>query len=192
LSWLLVLMGDDTAAFTEARTAQELDPVSPLVNAGVAYTLFLARRYDESVVDCERTIELDPNFILAIYVLGMCRAQQGRLTEAIQQLERATAMSNGAPFYLGLLGNLYARAGEHDKVAALVGQLEALAARRYVPPHCMAYIYAGQNDLDRAIEWEAKAYDDGASPFNYYSPIIENLHADVRHLAELRRMGARI
>jgi TolB-like protein/Flp pilus assembly protein TadD len=192
LSWLLVLMADDTAAFTEARTAQELDPVSPLVNAGVAYTFFLARRYDESVVDCERTIELDPNFILAIYVLGMCRAQQGRLPEAIQQLERAAAMSNGAPFYLGLLGNVYARAGEHDKVAALVDQLEALAARRYVPPHCMAYIYAGKNDLDRAIEWEAKAYDDGASPFNYYSPIIENLHGDVRHIAELRRMGARV
>jgi tetratricopeptide (TPR) repeat protein len=190
LSWLLVLMGDDTAAFTEARTAQELDPVSPLVIAGVAYTFFLARRYDESVADCERTIELDPNFILAIYVLGMCRAQQGRLAEAIQQLERATAMSNGAPFYLGLLGNLYARAGEHHKVAALIDQLEVLAARRYVPPHCMAYIYAGQNDLDRAIAWEVKAYDDGASPFNYYSPIIENLHGDARHVAELRRMGA--
>jgi hypothetical protein len=54
----------------------------------------------------------------------------------------------------------------------------------------MAYIYAGQNDLDRAIAWEVKAYDDGASPFNYYSPIIENLHGDARHVAELRRMGA--
>jgi eukaryotic-like serine/threonine-protein kinase len=192
LSWLLVLRGDDAGALVEARKAQELDPVSPLVNAGAAYMLFLSRRYDESVVECEKSLEVDPNLIVAVYVLGMCRAQQGRLAEAIEHMERATAMSNRAPFYLGLLGNLYARAGERDKVRELVAELQQLATRRYVPPHCMAYIHAGENDLDRAIACEALAYDDGASPFNYYSPIIENLHADPRHQAELRRMSARI
>jgi hypothetical protein len=50
------------------------------------------------------------------------------------------------------------------------------------------YIYAGASDLDRAFEWQAKAYDDGASPFYYFSPLIENLQGDPRHAAELRRM----
>jgi eukaryotic-like serine/threonine-protein kinase len=189
LSWLLVLMGDTAAAEIEARTAQEIEPMSPLVNSGTAYTLFLSRRYEDAIVECGKSLEVDPNFIVAIYIRGMCQAQLARFPEAIQDLEWATDMSRRAPFYLGLLGNVYARAGQHDKVKEIAEEL-GRTGHRYVPPHCMAYIHAGLNDLDRAVEWEAKAFEDGASPFNYYSPIIENLHADPRHTAELRRMGA--
>jgi hypothetical protein len=101
-------------------------------------------------------------------------------------------MSGHAPFYLGVLGHYYARIGASDKVRDILEELASLADTRYVPPHCLVYIYAGANDLDRAFEWQAKAYDDEASPFYYFSPLIENLHADPRHTAELRRMGLRI
>jgi serine/threonine-protein kinase len=189
LSWLTVLLDDASAGVMHARAAQEMDPLSPLVNSGTAYTLFLARRYEDAVVECRRCLEIDPQFIIAIYVMGMCRAQQGRLAEAIELLEQAVAMSGRAPFYLGLLGNLYGRVGDGVRVQALRDELERLTTTRYVPPHCFTYLYAGINDLDRAFEWQARAHEDGASPFNYFSPIIENLHADPRHAAELRRMG---
>ena len=100
-------------------------------------------------------------------------------------------MSGRAPFYLGMLGHYYARSGATDKVREIVEQLDRLAGQRYVPPHCFAYIHAGSNEIDQAFEWQAKAYDDGASPFNYFSPLIENLHGDPRHTAELRRMRLR-
>ena len=40
LSWLMVLQGDRAGAVIEARRAQEMEPLSPLVNAGLAHTLF--------------------------------------------------------------------------------------------------------------------------------------------------------
>jgi serine/threonine protein kinase/tetratricopeptide (TPR) repeat protein len=189
LSWLLILLGDIAGGIVEARKGQELDPLSPLVNSGVAYMFFLARRYEEAVAECGKSLEVDANFIVAIYVMGMCRAQQSRLVEAVELMERAAAIAGRAPFYLGLLGNFYARAGAVDKVARILDELQSLAAKTYVPPHAFAYVYAGQNDFDRAFEWEAQAFECGASPFNYFSPVIENLHKDPRHLAELRRMG---
>jgi len=188
----MVLQGDHGGAAIEARKAQEIEPLSPLVNAGAAHALFLARRYDQAVAECEKSLEVDPNFIFAIHVMGMCRAQQSRLTEAIEIGERTVSMSARAPFYLGVLGHYYARNGASDKVHDILEELAGLAPTRYVPPHCQAYIYAGANDLDRAFEWQAKAYDDGASPFYYFSPLIENLHADPRHRAALQRMGLRI
>lgn len=118
-------------------------------------------------------------------------AQQSRLPEAIELMERAAAMSDRAPFYLALLGNLYARAGDVSKAQTLLDELKSMASQRYVPPHSQAFIYAGLGDLDRAFEWQARAFADGASPFNYLSPVIENMHADPRHLAEMRRMGWR-
>ncbi len=189
LSWLMVLQGNSAGAMIEARTAQELEPLSPLVNAGTGHTLFLARRYGEAVSECEKSLEVDPNFILALHIIGMCRALQSRLTEAIEIGERTVSMSGRAPFYLGVLGHYYARSGATDKVGDILQELERLAGTRYVPPHCMVYIYAAANDLDRAFEWQAKAYDDGAAPFYYFAPLIDNLHADARHAAELRRMG---
>jgi len=101
-------------------------------------------------------------------------------------------MSGRAPFYLGVLGHYYARSGASDKVRDILEELAGLADRRYVPPHCFVYIYAAANDLDRAFEWQAKAHDDGATPFYYFSPLIENLHDDPRHTADLRRRGLRI
>jgi len=192
LSWLMVLQGDHGGAVIEARKAQEIEPLSPSVNAGTAHALFLARRYDQAVTECEKSLEVDPNFIFAIHVMGMCRAQQSRLIEAIEIGERTVSMSARAPFYLGVLGHYYARNGASDKVHDILEELAGFAGSRYVPPHCQVYIYAGGNDFDSAFEWQAKAYDDGASPFYYFSPLIENLHADPRHRADLRRMGLRI
>src|SRR5205814_4379422 len=156
---------------------------------------FLTRRFKDAVAACESAHELDPNFIVAIYIEAMALAQMGKLSDAILLAERAVALSERAPFYLGLLGNFHARAGDREKVRELNAELEQLASeppsptKRYVPPHAFAYLHAGLQDIDRAIEWEAKAHDDGASPFNNFSPVIDNLHNDPRHVAELRRMG---
>ena len=70
-SWLMVLQGDIAGAVEQARTAQELEPLSPLVNGSVAHTLYLARRYEEAIAECEKSLEVDANFILAIDVNGM-------------------------------------------------------------------------------------------------------------------------
>jgi TolB-like protein len=190
-SWLMVLQGDIAGAMIQVRTAQEAEPLSPLVMGTVAHTYFLARRYDDAIAECEKCLEIDPSFILGIHVMGMCRALQGRLVEAVEIGKRTVSMSGRAPFYLGILGHYYARSGATDKVREVLDELESLADQRYVPPHCYVVIYAGLNEIDRAFEWQTKAYDDGASPFNYCTPLIENLQADPRHTAELRRMALR-
>ena len=126
-SWLMVLQGDIAGAVDQARTAQQSEPLSPLVNGGVAHTFYLARRYEEAIAECEKSLEVDPNFILAIHVKGMCRALQGRLAEAVSIAERTVSMSGGAPFYLGILGHYYARSGATDKARQIVEQLDHLA-----------------------------------------------------------------
>jgi serine/threonine-protein kinase len=191
LSWLLVLNGDVADGIAEARRAQEAEPLSPLVNTGLGHAFFLAGRYDEAIAECLKAFEVDPMSIVATYVVACARAQQGQLPEAIELSKRAVTMSDRAPFYLALLGNFYGKAGATDQAMALLEELKSAADRRYVPPHSQTFIYAGLGDLDRAFEWQSKAFADGASPFNYCSPIIGNMHADPRHLADMRRMGWR-
>jgi TolB-like protein/Tfp pilus assembly protein PilF len=191
-AWMLVLMGDPATASMHVRIALEMDPMSPLVRTGSAYMLFLCRQYEESVLECQKALEVDPGFIIAIYVMGMCRAQQSQFPEAIELMERAATMARRAPFYIGLLGNLYGRAGIADKAHGILRELEERQADIYVPPHAFAYVHAGLGDLDEAFAWQARAFDDGASPFNYFSPIIEVMQADPRHAIDTRRMGWKV
>jgi eukaryotic-like serine/threonine-protein kinase len=188
LSWVLVLSGRIDEAHAEAERAQDFDPMSPILNAGVGYTFFLSRAYDRAIRECEKALEVDGDFLVALYVMGMCYAQKDMYTEAVNQLERAVELSHGMPFYLGLLGTCYARTKQLDKVAAVLTRLEGTTAR-YVPPHCHVYIHAALGDIDRAFEWQDRAFVDGASPFNYFSPIIECLHADPRFREDLRAWG---
>jgi serine/threonine-protein kinase len=188
-AWLLVLMGDPGTANMHVRIALEIDPMSPMVRAGGAYMLFLSRQYEGAASECQKALEIDTGFIIAIYVMGMCRIQQSRFAEAIELMERAVTMARRAPFYLGLLGNFYGRAGMPDRAVEILHELEQCAADLYVPPHAYAYIHAGLGDLDAAFAWQARAFEDGASPFNYFSPVIEALHGDPRHDLEIRRMG---
>ena len=187
-AWLLVLMGDPGTANMQARIALEIEPMSPLLRAGAAYMHFLSRRYDAAVAECQKALEVDSSFIIAIYVMGMSRMQQSRYAEALELMERSASMAGRAPFYLGLLGNFYARSGSPERARAILEELDASPAG-YVPPHAYAYVYAGLGDLDKAFAWQTKARADGASPFNYFSPVIESMQADPRHDEELAAMG---
>jgi serine/threonine protein kinase/tetratricopeptide (TPR) repeat protein len=190
LSWVYVLLKEDGEAVREAQRAKDTEPNSPLINSGAAHTFFLiGRDYETAMQCCDDALHFDADCLVAIYLKAASLAKRGKLGDAIALMERAAALSRRAPFYLAILGNLYGRAGRVAEAQALLAELGAKAG--YVPPHSHAFVYAGLNDLDRAFEWQAKALDDGASPFNYYSPLIDNMQADARHLRHMKQMGLR-
>ncbi|HEX5108081.1 MAG TPA: protein kinase [Vicinamibacterales bacterium] len=191
LSWTLVLTDDIAGGLAEARRAQELDPLSTIVNGGAAHTLFMARRFEDAIVLCDRILEVDPESIVAAFIKAECCARQSRLQEGIELMEWAAAKSDRAPFYLALLGNFYAKAGDAVGAHAIIDELQQQATHRYVPPMSVAVVYAGLGDLDRAFEWEAKASEEGSTPFVYVTAVIDNMRADPRHTAAMRRMGWR-
>ena len=57
----------------------------------------------------------------------------------------------------------------------LIEELNHLGPDTYVAPQCYVYIYAGLGEKEHAMEYQEKAYEDGASPFNYLTPFIRRL-----------------
>jgi tetratricopeptide (TPR) repeat protein len=192
LSWVLVLLGRRDEAHAEAERAQDIDPLAPVLNAGAAYTFFLSRAYERAIRECERALEIDREFLLALYVMAMSKAQLGLLDEAIAEMQHVVAITNGMPFYCALLGKFLGDAGRTDEARAMIARVEAQTAAQYVPPHCWVYIYAGLKDFDRAFEWQDRAFEDGASPFNYLAPVLECLHGDPRFADDLRQWGLQV
>jgi tetratricopeptide (TPR) repeat protein len=64
-AWHLSLLGRYDEAIAEMRKAENLDPLSLIINADLAELLVLAHSYDESIQQSRKTIEMDPNFAFA-------------------------------------------------------------------------------------------------------------------------------
>jgi TolB-like protein/Tfp pilus assembly protein PilF len=189
-AWLLALRNRPREALIAIDRAQRSDLLAPLVNSGAGWMYFLMRQYGRAIEECKKSEEREPDFLVGLYVMAMAYMRKGEFARAMSLIERATELSNRAPFYLGLLGQVYAETGRHAEVEQILSELDGRRAKGYVPPHCYVYIYASLGDKDRAFAWQEKACEDGAPPFYFMSPAIETLHDDPRHKAHLARMHA--
>jgi len=188
-AWLLALRDRRTEAIVAIKRAQNADPLATLINSGAGWMYFLLAEYDQAIAECQKCVEIDPNFLVGLYVMAMAYARKGQYDAAMPLITRAADLSNRAPFYLGLLGQIYAETDRLPEAEQVLAELDSKsAAGVYVPPHCYVYIHASLGDLDRAFEWQEKACDDGAPPFYFLSPAIGSMHDDPRHKAHLSRM----
>jgi tetratricopeptide (TPR) repeat protein len=112
-----------------------------------------------------------------VHLRGMCHLAKAARDRAVADLERAATLGRRAPFYLGILGRCYGEFGMRDEAIRLIDELNEQPPDTYVPPQSYVFIYAGLGEGARALEYQEKAYDDGASPFNYLTPCIRALYA---------------
>jgi TolB-like protein/tetratricopeptide (TPR) repeat protein len=133
------LLGEHLAeAFDHAETACALDPDLPYIQGIAGLTNIMGRRYPTAIEHFERSLELEPEDILALYGAGTCYSALGRHEEAIGTLKKAVGLSDRMAWYMGLLCAAYTRAGRTAEAGAIHRELLERAAREYVPPVAMA------------------------------------------------------
>ena len=76
-----------------------------------------------------------------------------------------------------------------EQALDLVAELDRQALETYVPSQCYVFIYAGLGEPEKALNYQEKAYVDGASPLNYLTPSVRKLYAlDPHHQKRLEQM----
>jgi len=188
----LPAMGRFEEAIAEFERAQQLDPLSLILNSALGWGGFhLARQYDRAIEQLERTLELDPNFAVAHHWLGLALEQERRYEEATAEFEKANSLWGGSPRALASLGHVYAMAGKTSEALKTLDELEELSKRRYVGAYHIAVVHIGLGDKDRAFEWLEKAYDERfpALAFLKVEPIFDPLRDDPRFQDLVRRMN---
>jgi serine/threonine-protein kinase len=183
-------MGRNNEAIAEAKRAQELDPLSLIINAIRGRVCFYARRYDEAIAQCRRTLELNPGFYPAHLYLGWAYEQEKLYAEAISEYQKAIALEQGNPRLAADLARGYAAVGKRTEAVNIISHLEELSKRRYVPSYAMALTHAALGDASRAFQWLDKAYQDRDSQLVWLKaePGFDSLRSDPRFQDLLRRM----
>jgi len=157
-SEFLLSTGRDLQALAEIVKAQELDPLSPVINTTVGERLFYMRRYDDAIAQLRRTLETAPDFDAAHFMLGLSLEQKGLLKESIAEFQKvrgAGAMNRGAA---ASLAHAYAAAGQQQKARKV---LHDLLAERECAPFLIAIVYEGLGEKQRVVEWLSKLRSEG-------------------------------
>jgi DNA-binding winged helix-turn-helix (wHTH) protein/TolB-like protein/Tfp pilus assembly protein PilF len=95
-------------AIAEAKRAQEIDPLSLATGVNVAIANYFARRFDRSIEQSVKTLEMDPRFIQAYEFLGRAYEQKGKYEEAIAAFQEGLKLRSDYTHCLGPLGRAYA------------------------------------------------------------------------------------
>jgi TolB-like protein/tetratricopeptide (TPR) repeat protein len=186
----LALLGRFDEAAEQADVAQQLDPLSLIIQEGRGYLLMLARRYDEAIDAYRSLVDLDPSFYKGYTSMGRATLHKGEYAQAIELLEKGRQLAGDLPSILGALGQARAMAGERDEAHRLLEALSAMSTRRHVPSTAFALIHAGLGEDDAALDWLEKGcalHELPVSAINVH-PGYDSLRGHARFTALLRRM----
>jgi len=187
--YLLGAQGKFDAALKEATLAQQLDPLSLVIQASTGLLFYLARRHEEAAAVLRQTIEMDSYPMASLY-LSFVYEQQGRFEEAIAEMNQAGKHYGNSSLLTASFSYLHARAGRQDEALKLLRQLHQQLEVRYVPPYYLALAYAGLGETDEALDWLEKAITDRSLwlLFLKVDPKLDGLRDDPRFLDLLRMM----
>ena len=188
-AWHLSLVGRNEEAIAEMRKAENLDPLSLIINTDLAELLLIAHFYDESIRQSRKTIEMDPNFALAHNQLGQAYLQKQMYEPAIAELQKAVQLSGGSPICIANLARAYAMSGKRSEGKKLLGNLKKRSNPTYSEASEIAEIYAALGDRDQAMNWLDKGYEERFNPGVLLRPGFDPLRSDPRFEELVRRIG---
>ena len=188
---LLCAMNRMDEGLHEIRRAQELDPLSIVINMELAWDLYMARDFRSAMEQSWRTLVLDPKYAPAQHTLGLAYEQLGMYEETITELQNTCLCSGNHPAAMASLAHAHAAAGDRDEARRLSDDLDKISKRRHVSPYWTAMVQAGLGAHDVAFENLEKAFEqrDVWLVWLYVEPRFDALRSDARFDRLVRRLG---
>jgi tetratricopeptide (TPR) repeat protein len=178
-------------ALTEAKLAEEMDPLSAMFATEVGFAYYFARQYDEAIAQFDKTLNLEPNYADAYQYLGQAYEQKKMYPEAIAAFQKGMAQTQREPALIASIGHAYAQSGDRDKAEKTLAELRELSKQRYLSPYLFALVYAGLGDKDQTFAWLERAFQDRASLLIWLGvePQFDPVRTDPRYEQLIRRIG---
>ncbi len=185
-------LGRHDEALAHIKQAQELDPLSLIINANVGFILYNSRRYEEAIEQLRKALAMDSNFPEVHEYLGFTYLQKSMYREAVAELQTALKLSPGNLEVIAGLGHAYAVSGNRAEARKMLDDLTERSRRGHSLPWVMAVVYTGLGDKDRAFEWLQKAVEErniGLLMWIKVNPLFDPVRSDPRFADLLRRMN---
>ena len=163
------------------KRAQELDPLSLIVNAIIGgWFYYYARDYDKGIEQCQRVLEMDPEFRPAHQFLWWNHAGKKMYGEALKEAQKTN--------YQWAIANIYAMMSRPGEARRMLSSLFQYPGQYEIG---IARIYFQLGESAEGWKWFDKAYDERAYGLIYIKidPSYDNIRSDPRFQALLKKVG---
>jgi tetratricopeptide (TPR) repeat protein len=192
-AFLLSAVGRHDEAISEIQTAEQLDPLSSLVQSDLGLGLFRARKYEQAERRLKRAIDLDPMNYGAWGRLGLVYSETGRYADAIASLEKAKALqgvSGRDRGYTPTLALVYARMGKREEALRILKALQRTTDPASFPVRwAAAWAALGNKDEAFRLLFDVVEKRDDLLIFMKIDPLFDSLHSDPRWQELLRPLN---
>jgi len=180
-------------AIIHARLAQQIDPLSPMINLHAGFTYWLIHRYDLVLEQAHILLDLESNFFGTYWLLGWAHWSQGMHEAAIADLRKVVALGGG-PIPLADLGCLLGQSDRKAEAQQVLADLGELGKRTYVQPAYLGFVHASLGNHDEAFacfEQGLKHENASVAWIREYCIFagLDRLRADPRFPALLKKIG---
>jgi TolB-like protein len=189
---------DRAETLAELRSAIEVDPVNLFIRAEAGEMCYWVRDYAQAAEYASQTLELDPAFPRAHFVLGRVFEAQGNIDQAITEYVQAGMMTTESAVDARRAYRRGGAAGYHRwalaaRLAAMGDRLTGVTGVRPAGDRAFfrARIHARLGELDQALSYLEQAYEERDSLLvlvkaqEWWDP----LRSDARFHALVRRVG---
>jgi len=184
-SHLLNILGRPDEAMKHITIAVDLDPMNSKILAFYGVDLIFLRRYDDAIKAFQKALDLNPsqgvtnNIIPALYFAE-------REDEATEMLKK---FWNDQEF-LSAIDDGYNEGGFKGAVKKLANVRAERSKTKYIAPYGIAHQYALAGDIDNAMYWLEKAYEEHDPNLPYLLvPTFDKLRDDPRFQDLCRKMN---
>jgi TolB-like protein/Flp pilus assembly protein TadD len=195
----LTYVGKFDEALIEIKKAQELDPLSPIVNVTAGEILILAQKYDLAVAQLRSVIDMERNFLVAHALLRDAYEYKHMFPEAIAENE-AAIVAEGYPAEqarqaAAMVRDAYSKGGEAGYWRARVQLAEQHMRKGGVinydeSPYRIASFYAHLGDADSVVRFLEQTLErhDISLAYVRTAPEFQALRSDPRIVKIMRQI----
>ena len=188
---LLAELGRFNEALEEINVARAIDPLSLIISSQLGSVLYLARDYDQAVIQFRKTLSLDEDFGVARFVLGYVYETLGEHDAALREWKQSQKTLGNLPEFISCVGRISAFRGNKIDAYYAIEHLKELSCSTYVQPNYVALVFAALGEYDQAFEWFERAFveRDGDLSLLKVDPRMDCLRSDPRFINLLQRVG---
>src|SRR5712692_5903080 len=143
----------------ETKRAQQLDPLSLIINTTVGWQYYLSRQYDQAVEQLRRVLDMDQKFAPARRILEGVYSQMGKQKEAVAEREKFVSLS-GSPEFAASIEETFRKSGYNGVLRGWLDGMIEISKHSYVSSYDIAVIYARMGEKEKTLTWLEKAYDE--------------------------------
>ena len=148
------LAGNTLRALAAAKEATTIDPVSLKAVVGSGFHLYLSQQYEPDLEPLRMALELEPEFAVAHWALGLACDRLGQFERA-EAAHRAAVMHSGSsPTMESNLARSLALSGRRSEAVDLKERLTAAG----LAPYRLAAIEVALGENERAIDSLERAF----------------------------------